>query len=254
MSKRPQPREGIYLVTDPSMSMARVGQPSRAESTDRRWHYRAIDETLALIHAACQAGVTTVQLRWKNVDAHYLFELVREAAPTIRAARHTPVTDTARPLPQLIINDRIDVYLAAREKGWDVDGVHIGQTDLPPELTRELVGDDAQIGWSAATPSELDVARALGATIDCIGTAVVRHTATKTDAPGALGVTGIDEIARTISLPVIAIGGITRADIPAIAASRIHSAAVVSAIVAAEDPGEAAADLVNLWNSAKDHA
>lgn len=250
MSKRPEPREGIYLVTDPPMSMACIGQPISAESTDRAWHHRAIDETVTLINAAAEAGVTTVQLRWKNVDAGYLFDLVREAAHTLSARENRTAKDAGF-LPQLIINDRVDVFLAAREAGIHVDGVHVGQTDLPARSTRALVGESAQIGWSASTPSELDEARALGNAIDCIGVAVVRHTATKTDAPDALGVSGIDEIARNISLPVIAIGGIIRDDIPAIAASHIHSAAVVSAIVAAEDPGEAAADLVDLWNSAK---
>ncbi|MDO5728492.1 MAG: thiamine phosphate synthase [Actinomycetaceae bacterium] len=238
-------------MTDPPMSMARIGEPSRAESTNRTWHHRAIDETVALVSAAAEAGVSTIQLRWKNVDAGYLFDLVREAARALSTGSNG-ATSGAHPLPQLIVNDRIDVFVAAREAGIHVDGVHVGQTDLPARSTRVLVGDSAQIGWSASTPSELDDARALGTVIDCLGVAVVRSTATKTDAPDALGVSGIDEIARSISLPVIAIGGIIRDDIPAIAASQIHSAAVVSAIVAAEDPGEAAADLVTLWNSAKE--
>lgn len=249
MNHRPTPLPGIYLVTDPGMSMMRIGEVVQAESTDVAWHHRAIDETVKLAVAAQDAGVTTIQLRWKNVDAGYFLILAREVS-TALAARKAKHSTPGR--MQVIINDRVDVYCAARDEGLRVDGIHIGQTDLPPTHARALAGPDAQIGWSASTPTELQEARKLSATIDCLGVGVVRNTSTKSDAPDALGIRGIDRIARAEHFPIIAIGGIDPADIPAIAASRIHSAAVVSAIVAAEDPGEAARALVDLWNTAKE--
>lgn len=248
MNRRPTPLPGIYLVTDPGMSMKRIGEAAQAESTDATWHHRAIDETLKLVVAAQEAGVTTIQLRWKNIDAAYFLDLAREVSSALapRSAGHT------RNRTQIIINDRVDVYCAARDENVRVDGIHIGQTDLPPTHARAFAGPDAQIGWSASTPTELREARKLADTIDCLGVGVVRNTSTKSDAPDTLGISGIDRIARVEHFPIIAIGGITPADIPAIAASRIHSAAVVSAIVAAEDPGEAARELVDLWNTAKE--
>ncbi|MDO5720414.1 MAG: thiamine phosphate synthase [Actinomycetaceae bacterium] len=253
MTGRPTPLPGIYLVTDPGMSMVRIGEPGSADSTDRAWHHRAIDETVKLAVAAQQAGVATIQLRWKNVDAGYFLLLTREVSEALTAQSLDQVTlPTGQQNMQIIINDRVDVFCAAREEGLRVDGIHIGQTDLPPTHARALAGPAAQIGWSASTPTELKRARQMADSIDCLGVGVLRNTSTKTDAPDALGVSGIDEIAAAEHFPIIAIGGITASDIPAIAASHIHSAAVVSAIVAADNPGAAARELVELWNSAKE--
>ena len=235
---RVAPAPGIYLVTDPGQSMARIGKPATAESTDHRWHHRAIAETLATIEGAVNAGVSTVQFRWKNVDAGYLLDLVLAGARVIDGRA------------QLIVNDRVDVFLAAQEAGANLTGVHIGQTDLPPKLVRDMVGD-AQIGWSASSPEEMARANALGDVIDCVGVASVHVTHSKDDAPAPLGIEGIAHIAAESAHPIIAIGGIAKADIAPIAASDIHSAAVISAIVSANDPAEAARDLVNIWNETK---
>ena len=232
------PAPGIYLVTDPGQAMARIGKPSTAESTDHKWHDRAIAETLATIEGAVNAGVSTVQFRWKNVDAGYLLDLVLAGARVVDGRA------------QLIVNDRIDVFLAAQEAGANLTGVHIGQTDLPPELVREMVGD-AQVGWSAASPEEMARANALGGVIDCVGVASVHETHSKDDAPEPLGTAGIAQIAAESTHPIIAIGGITKADIAPIASTYIHSAAVISAIASANDPAAAARDLVNIWNETK---
>lgn len=235
---RVAPAPGIYLVTDPGQSMARIGKPARAESTDHAWHDRAIAETLATIEGAVNAGVSTVQFRWKNVDAGYLLDLVMAGAKVIDGRA------------QIIVNDRVDVFLAAQQAGANLTGVHIGQTDLPPKLVRDLVGD-AQIGWSAASPAEMARANALGDVIDCVGVGSVHVTHSKDDAPEPLGTAGIADIAAHSRHPIIAIGGITKADIEPLASTDIHSTAVISAIVSANDPAAAARDLVKIWNETK---
>lgn len=220
---------GIYLVTDPAMSMQRQGLPATPKSSaDKSWHQAAIRQTVELAQQVCAGGVQVVQLRWKNADAGYFLELCRQVAQAVPAST------------QILVNDRIDVFLAAQAAGIDLAGVHIGQSDLPPDLVRKLIGPQALLGWSADTPYQLEQAAQLGETLDYLGVGTVRETATKTDAPAGKGVGGIAQIARQVPFPVVAIGGIKAGDLPEIGASPIHCAAVVSALVLAEDPLRAA--------------
>ena len=223
-AERAQLAEGIYFVTDPDLAC-----PDGSEA-------QKIDTTAHQVEAAIAAGVPTIQLRWKPCDAGPLLALAK-ACVSERAT--------------FLINDRVDVFLAARAAGLPVAGVHIGQSDLPARLVREIVGPHAHIGWSAASAQELQEARELVGVIDSIGVGVVRDTATKTDAPPPLGVEGIAAIARDFPLPVVAIGGIKYPDIAPIAAAGIHSAAVVSAIACAADPGAACGELVAAWQQGK---
>lgn len=223
-NERAQLAEGIYFVTDPDYACP--------GSTDAD----KIATTAHQVRAAIAGGVRTIQLRWKPCDAGPLLELAKACVSEAAA---------------FIINDRVDVFLAARAAGLPVAGVHIGQSDLPAGLVRQIVGPQAHIGWSAASANELQQARKLVGVIDSIGVGVVRDTATKTDAPPPLGVEGIAAIARDFPLPVVAIGGIKHADIAAIAAAGIHSAAVVSAIACAPDPRVAAGELVAAWQHGK---
>lgn len=232
---KPRLAEGIYLVTDPAMSMARIGQSPEPTSDSKSWHQLAIAETLSTCLAAVDAGVQVLQLRWKNVDAKYLFDLALAVSKM--------VADRA----QIFINDRVDVYLAAKAAGAKITGVHIGQTDLSPKLVRQLITADGLLGLSAASKTELEQSALLGEIIDCLGVGVVRSTDTKPDSPPPLGIAGIARIAEQSAYPVVAIGGIKAGDIAQLAKSKVHSAAVVSAIVAANDPGAAAGELVNIW-------
>ncbi|MCF2707349.1 thiamine phosphate synthase [Arcanobacterium haemolyticum] len=232
--------EGIYLVTDPGMSMARIGEPYAPEgSASHAWHHKAIEETVRLVREASAAGVPTIQLRWKDVDAGYFLDLTLAAA------------DAIQPGTSLVVNDRVDVYLAARACGATVAGVHIGQTDLPPRAVRDIVGEDAYIGWSASTDAELRAANDLAEVIDAVGVGVLRHTDTKPDAPPALGINGMQRACNLCELPVVAIGGIKPHDLADLAHTSVTSAAIVSAIVAAENPAEAAATCVRLWDEVR---
>ena len=181
-------------------------------------------DVLATVAAAVDGGVTCVQLRAKDADGGPFLTQV-------------PV----------IVNDRVDVFLAARDLGAPVAGVHLGQSDLPADVARRLIGDDAYLGLSAATPDELRAAREQGA-CDHVGIGVVRATATKTDAPQSLGVDGVARMAALTDLPAVAIGGVTAGDLPALRAGGLAGAAVVSAICLAEDPGRAAAALRRAWD------
>lgn len=230
---------GIYLVTDPDLSMKRAGLNPADFQSEKAWHIQAMSETVHSIREANKAGVKVIQLRWKNVDAGYLLHLTQLAA------------DALSPDAQLFINDRVDVFLAAKANGIRVDGVHVGQTDIPATLVRDMIGPDALLGLSAASPEELVQAEEIADQLDYLGVGTLRDTATKTDAPQALGLEGISRIADTCSLPIVAIGGIKYPDIAGIASTNIYSAAVVSALVCASDIYQTSRDFVQTFDDAR---
>ncbi|MEV4689206.1 thiamine phosphate synthase [Microbacterium sp. LWH3-1.2] len=184
------------------------------------------DRLCDIVDAAAGAGADVVQLRAKSVTAR---ELLRQAVVL------SGVVD-GRSL--LVIDDRVDVALAARDAGARIDGVHLGQSDLPPETARRLLGTHAVIGWTANTVAHLAAASALPPrTIDYLGVGVIRPTSTKPDHPPVLGIDGFAALAATAPLPCIAIGGVTVDDVPALRWAGAAGIAVVSAICAADDPG-----------------
>ena len=209
----------IYLVTDSDM-MRTAG-------------HHAVDA----VRRAVDGGVTTVQVRDKHADAGatlaYLEALGQALPPSI------PV----------LVNDRIDVYLAARNRGIPVAGVHIGQCDLPARETRAMIGPDAVLGLSAATREELEAAHRSPAAVDYVGIAAVRSTDSKPDHPDALGVEGVIERAGTCPLPAVAIGGVLPDDLPALRTGGLAGAAVVSWICAADDPHTSARVLADAWEA-----
>lgn len=217
MSARPAPDLRLYLVTDDAQCASRG---------------RTVPETVT---AAVDAGVTCVQLRAKDADGGTFLQEVLDVSAAV--GERAPV----------IVNDRVDVFLAARALGAHVAGVHVGQRDLPAAVVRRLIGDDAYLGLSASTPEEIAAAEAEGA-CDHLGIGTVRATATKTDAPTGLGTDGVAALAARTALPAVAIGGITAHDLPALAAGGLAAAAVVSAICLAEDPAAATRTLRAAWN------
>ncbi|SDM75053.1 thiamine phosphate synthase [Actinomyces ruminicola] len=217
---RPVPDLRIYLVTD-------AGQCRRRG--------RTVTDT---VRDAVEGGATCVQVRDKHADGAELLSQVVDVARTVGEV--VPV----------IVNDRIDVFLAARRLGAPVAGVHVGQSDLPAAVVRDLIGDDAYLGLSAATAEELIAAQEQGA-CDHVGIGAVRATATKTDAPAGLGVGGIAQLAASTALPCVAIGGVGAADLPALRAGGLSGAAVVSAICLADDPRAAARALRRAWEEGR---
>lgn len=207
---------GIYLVTDRLL----CGE-------------RGVTET---VRAAVAGGVHAVQLRDKDAGFdEQLSELERLAE----------VID-GRAL--LLINDRLDVAVAARQRGIGVDGVHLGQGDPAVLAARAELGPQAVIGLTANTDQQLATVAALpSGTVDYLGIGVIRPTATKSDHPPALGFDGFRRLAAATPLPAVAIGGIGLDDIPRLSAAGAAGVAVVSAICAAEDPGATARRFAQAW-------
>jgi thiamine-phosphate pyrophosphorylase len=195
----------LYLVTDADLSRGRGHA--------------------FIVGAAIRGGVSIVQYREKNASTRRMVEEAKELCRLCRAAG----------IP-FIVNDRIDVALAV-----DADGVHVGQDDMPAALARRLVGKRKILGVSAGSIEEARGAVVDGA--DYIGASPVFSTPTKPDAPPPLGIEGLRAMARAVSVPVVAIGGINAGNAMAMRDAGAAGVAVVSAIVAAEDVEAAARGL-----------
>ena len=141
----------------------------------------------------------------------------------------------------LIINDRVDVAMAI-----DADGVHVGQSDMPCDVTRKLIGADKILGVSAATIDEAKKAQKDGA--DYIGTGAVFPTQTKDDAP-KITKNELKEIVESIDIPVVAIGGITLENAHELNNTGIAGLSVVSAIMSSDNPKKSSEELLNIFNS-----
>jgi thiamine-phosphate pyrophosphorylase len=202
---RPPLNLALYLVTDESLSR---GRP-----------------TAEIVAAAIRGGADVIQLRAKDLP-------VREQLAIGRAVR--AITREAGVL--FIVNDRTDLALAL-----DADGIHVGQDDLPADIARQLVGPDRIVGVSTATVEEARIARNMGS--DYLGVGAIYGTATKSDAGAPIGPAAIGIIKAAVNLPVVGIGGIGPRNAAEVIAAGAAGVAVVSAIVAADDPEAAARSL-----------
>lgn len=191
--------------------------------TDRRALPAGV--TLAqAVEAALDGGVTCLQLREKEASAGEILALARTLLPLCRARR----------VP-LLINDRVDIALAA-----GADGVHLGQDDLPLPEARALLGPDRILGATAHTVEEALRAQAEGA--DYLGVGAMFPTGTKTNTIPTSADT-LKAICAAVSIPVVAIGGVTAQNLPTLAGTGIAGAAVVSAIFSQSDLTAAARTL-----------
>ncbi|WP_203135442.1 thiamine phosphate synthase [Microbacterium sp. JZ31] len=206
--------------------------------TDARLAEAAGHDLVELVEAAARGGVTAVQVREKDASARAFLDTVLRIAEALPAE------------VALLVNDRVDVFLAARDAGARVAGVHVGQSDLPVTAVRRMVGPDAVIGLSASTPEQLRLAAASPAGVGYVGIGAVHATATKKDAPEPLGLARFAALVAESALPAVGIGGVTRADLPAMRSARAAGAAVVSAICSAPDPASAARELRAAWGAA----
>jgi thiamine-phosphate pyrophosphorylase len=176
-----------------------------------------------IVAAAVKGGVTMVQLRDKTASTRAFIEDARALKALL-----------APPRVPLLVNDRIDVALAA-----GADGVHVGQADMPVALVRKLLGPQAIVGLSITQSAE---ARAEDIEFaDYLGVGPIFPQLTKPDAAPTLGLEGLAEIRRITSKPIVAIGGVTAANVRAVRSAGADGVAVVSAIMGAQDPMAAAA-------------
>jgi thiamine-phosphate pyrophosphorylase len=185
-------------------------------------------DTVEIVEAAIEGGVDAVQLREKDTTARHRYELgtrLRE----VTAAADVP----------LIVNDRVDIAMAI-----DADGVHLGQSDLPVGVARELLGPDAIIGCSASTVADAQAAAADGA--DYLGVGAVYPTDSKADIDDdefAIGPERVRTVAESVSIPVVGIGGITAENAGDVTGHGAVGVAVITAITEADDPARATAQL-----------
>lgn len=189
-----------------------------------------VEKFLKTIEEAIKGGVSVVQIREKTADTLDFYNLA------LKVKEITEKHDVP-----LIINDRVDVALAV-----DAEGVHVGQSDMPCDVTRALVGPDKIVGVSAATIEEAQKAESDGA--DYIGTGAVFPTATKDDAP-KITKKDLKEIVESISIPVVAIGGITLNNAHELNNTGIAGLSVVSAIMSSENPKKSSEELLKIFNS-----
>ncbi len=205
-----------------------------------------------VVRAAVMAGFTCVQVRSKAASARELICCLREAAEAIEESGRSGRVP-------LLVDDRLDVALAARDAGIRVDGIHVGQEDIPPEVCRRYLGEDAIVGLSARKKDIVSYVRELDTRhIDYFGAGPLHETATKPDSgrtadgrvvtrtPGEL-----EELARVSPVPVVVGGGVTASDLPLLAKTGVAGFFVVSAVAGAEDPGAAASELVEIWKASR---
>lgn len=194
--------------------------------TDRAW---AADEDALMdqIAAAIDGGAGIVQLREKHLD-HDAF--LKEAKRFVALCREKGAVS--------IINDDVDIALAA-----DADGVHVGQEDLAAGRAREVLGPDKIVGVSAHNVDEALAAQAAGA--DYLGVGAAFSTGTKTDAKPITRET-IRAVTAAVDIPAVAIGGITRENLPQLSGCGLAGVAVVSALFAQPDVKAAARELLAL--------
>ena len=202
--------------------------------------YIITDENIGLgwTHAeiagqAIAGGADAIQLRDKSCSSRELIRIGR----TIRGI-------TRRSATLLIVNDRLDVALAC-----GADGVHLGQGDMRTDVARQIAPPGFIIGVSVSNADEAFRAEQEGA--DYVALSPTFFTGSKKDAGPGHGLSVLREIRWKVSVPVIAIGGINRENIPEVIDAGADGVAVISAVVGALDITAAARDLKNLIRQCK---
>lgn len=184
-----------------------------------------VEQMLSIIRQAVSGGVTAVQLREKTAVGNNFYE---------KAVQVKALLDSLS-IP-LIINDRVDIALAV-----EAAGVHLGQSDLPVKAARKIIPASMVVGVSAHTVEEAKAAEKSGA--DYIGAGSIFPTASKHDAsllPDGM----LERIIESVSIPVVAIGGITERNASKLRSFMIDGIAVVSAITGSPNPKSAAQELL----------
>ena len=182
------------------------------------------DEFLRRVDAALKGGVTLVQLREKERSTREYLELANEVHKL-----------TLKYNVPLIIDDRLDVAMAA-----DTEGVHLGQSDLPVNIARRLFGPDKIIGATAKTVEQALEAYEQGA--DYLGVGAIYPTTTKVKTI-LTSTEMLDKICHAVPIPANAIGGLNKDNIDVLKGIPIAGVCVVSAIMKADDPKQAAEEL-----------
>lgn len=202
----------VYLVTDRELSLNR--------------------SLIEVVTKAVEGGATIVQLREKDCSSLTFYQEAKALKKLLDVSG----------IP-LIINDRVDIALAVGA------GLHIGQSDLPYEVARRLMGDEAIIGLSVETYEDALKANALD--VDYIGLSPVFDTQTKRDIHTPLLLEGVSKIAAISKHPMVGIGGIHLDNVDQVILAGADGVAVVSAIVSQKNITQATQELVKAVDKAK---
>lgn len=187
--------------------------------TDRRWSDK--QSFLFQIEEALRGGITMLQLREKNLNTDDYIELAKKVEALV-SKYNVP----------FIVNDSLEAALLS-----GADGVHMGQVDNIPSDIRDKVGNDKILGLSAGSVREARKAEELGA--DYIGVGAVFNTSTKGDAK-RVELSLLRKISASVSIPIVAIGGINENNISELEGSGISGVSIISGIFAQEDVFSAA--------------
>ncbi|MDQ3854806.1 MAG: thiamine phosphate synthase [Chloroflexota bacterium] len=201
----------LYVITDPDVSRGRMHQE--------------------VVRLALEGGATVIQYRDKSATLRRMLQVGAQLRELTRQHGAT-----------FIVNDRPDLAIAL-----EADGVQVGPEDLPPDIVRKIVGPDMLIGVSVDHPEDAREAEAKGA--DYLAARPVFPTRWNADRRPTMGSAGLAKIVQAVNIPVLGAGGINRDNLPEIFKAGAAGPALTSAVVAAEDPREAARRLRQLLDS-----
>ncbi len=204
---------GLYAVTDRTLTKGRSLE--------------------SVVDAALAGGAKAVQLREKDLPTRDLYELTERLLPIVH-----------RRGAYLLINDRVDLALAL-----PVDGVHLSRTSLPLAETRALLGPVRLIGVSCHSLEEAIEAESGGS--DFIVFGPLFPTPSKTVYGPPVGLAQLSEVRRQVRLPILGIGGITACNAASVIATGADGAAVISTVMAADDPASTVSTLLHTIRSAR---
>ncbi len=185
-----------------------------------------------VVEAALAGGAKAIQLREKDLSTRDLYELVERLLPLVHGRGAC-----------LLINDRVDLALAL-----PIDGVHLSRTSLPPAETRALLGPARLIGVSCHSLEEAIEAEREGADFIVLGP--LFPTPSKAAYGPPIGLARLKDVRRRVRLPILGIGGITSSNTASVMAAGADGAAVISAIMTADDPADAVSTLLQVVRSA----
>ncbi|MBJ6799580.1 thiamine phosphate synthase [Geomonas propionica] len=189
-----------------------------------------------VVEEALRGGVRAVQLRDKSATS------TKELYETAQELRRL----TSRYGAKLLINDRIDVALAV-----EADGVHIGSSSLPLYKVRRLLGERKLIGVSCHNQTQAITAQEMGA--DFITFGPVYYTPSKADYGEPVGIEKLNKVAQMLQIPVFALGGVNLDNCAEVVAGDVRGIALISAILSAPEPREAAKRLLALLPPLEEH-
>lgn len=192
--------------------------------TDRSW-LKENETLLDVVKEVVKNGATFLQIREKDLNGAD-FEAEAKTLQDICREHQVPY----------VVNDNVEIAMKIH-----ADGVHVGQSDIKGRDIRAMIGSDKILGISAGTVEEVVAAEQAGA--DYIGVGAIFGTSTKKNARN-ITMDRLNEIVEAVEIPVVAIGGINATNISELAGSKVDGVAVVSAIFAAEHPGEATKELL----------